>query len=110
VLPFALAVGESPFAYFAGVGLWLAVLVIAVRRTRSWRHAVTVRSAQIEQRLERQAVWDRPEAKAARAKKAGDDAKRRAEERQFAIWDREKAADEVQRAMRKRYDETRKQP
>lgn len=98
------------------MGLWLAVLVIAVRRTRSWRHAVSVRSAQIEKsRVERQAAWGRPEAIAAREKvvldKAADDeAKRVAEERQHAIWTREKVEEDERRAMRKRWEAKQKQP
>ena len=112
VLPFALVVGESPFAYLAGMGLWLVVLVIAVRRRRSWRRAVAVRNAQIEEsRLVQQTAWDRPEARAARErvaldKAASNKAKRLAEERQYAIWDQEKAAEAERSAMRKRYEAT----
>jgi hypothetical protein len=116
LLPFALAVGESPLAYLAGVGSWLAVLAIAVRRTRSWRHAVSVRDAQIvEGALARQAAWDLPEARADRARAARDkaargEAEKLAEERQFAIWDQEKAAEVEQTAMRKRYEARHKKP
>ena len=116
LIPTMLVLGEkTPATYLVSVGLWVGILVLMVRRTRSRRRALTARSALIEKRsleskaaiekhlIERQVAWPlTPETQEARRmsalKKAADErVAKAAKDRQFAEWD-QKAREEKAKA------------
>lgn len=128
LIPTMLVLGEkTPATYLVSVGLWMGILVLMVRRTRSRRRALTARSALIEKRsleskaaiekrsLERKAAWDKPEAQEARLKlaltKAADErVAKDAKERQFVEWDQEAREEKARAALLDEWKRTRQRP